>query len=77
MQVEFHAANTIRRSLRLIGVGGKVAEVKVEFEFFPSQCDNCEVFGHDLQHCLKAKAARDVVKRREIWQEVAKRTWVK
>lgn len=55
VKAEFDAAVPMKRSLSLIGVGGKTVEVKVEYEFYHLQCINCRVFGHDVLHCPKVK----------------------
>lgn len=77
VQIESTAADSIQRSLRLIGAGGNGVEVKVEYEFFLQRFDNCRVFGHDLIHCPKAKAEGKVTMRREIWREFEKRKGVR
>lgn len=61
MVLEYKWSIPIRRTLRLVGGGGKVNEVKIEYEFNPPQCANCNVFGHDEQRCLKMKVVCDVV----------------
>lgn len=58
VQVEVAADVPLRRSVRLIRVGGKDFKVHIEYEFFYHQCATCNVFGHDVARFPKAKITR-------------------
>lgn len=51
---EFHALVPVRRLIRLFGVENKMVEVMIDYEFVPSQCNCCGVFGHDMLRCSRA-----------------------
>lgn len=67
VQVEFDETVPLRRSMRLIGVGGQVIEVKIDYEFTPPQCHHCRVFGHDEGRCVRRIPEKRVEMR---WQKV-------
>lgn len=79
--VEFDVVVPLKRIVQLDNGEGKSIEIKVDYEFLPSQCAECRVFGHDDHHCPKRKEIRHVEapKRKEEmkWRAVVSRNAMK
>lgn len=57
MLVEVTIEETKRSEVVLESYDGTVYKHKVEFEWLPWACDNCNIFGHSTYYCNKLRAA--------------------
>ncbi|XP_062103623.1 uncharacterized protein LOC133814711 [Humulus lupulus] len=59
--VEIDIADEILKSIQFMNEIGQLMEQLVEFEWLPTQCKNCKVFGHTMSLCNR--------KKEEVWKQ--------
>ncbi|XP_062075202.1 uncharacterized protein LOC133779231 [Humulus lupulus] len=58
--VEIEIADEIPKAIQFLNERGQLMEQLIEFEWLPTQCKNCKVFGHTESLCTRKKV--------EIWK---------